>query len=41
MYVMCEEDFKKGLQLFETIVENQVKENTKRKIENLEKTLEE
>jgi len=40
MYVMCEEDFKKGLQLFEVIVENQVKENTKRKIENLEKTLE-
>lgn len=41
MYVMCEEDFKKGLQLFEAIIENQVKENTKRKIENLEKTLEE
>jgi hypothetical protein len=40
MYVMCEEDFKKGLQLFEVIVENQIKENTKRKIENLEKTLE-
>ena len=41
MYVTCEEDFKKGLQLFEAIVENQVKENTKRKIENLEKILEE
>jgi len=39
MYVTCEEDFKKGLQLFETVIENQVKENTKRKIEHLEKSL--
>lgn len=39
-YVKCEEDFVKGLQLFEAIVENQLKEVTKNQIDNLEKKIE-
>jgi len=40
LYVKCEEDFIKGLQIFEAIVENQLKEVTKHQIENLEKKIE-
>ena len=40
MYVKCEEDFIKGLQMFEAIVENQLKEVTKHQIDNLEKKIE-
>ena len=40
MYVKCEEDFVKGLQMFEAIVENQLKEVTKHQIDNLEKKIE-
>ena len=39
MYITCEEDFKKGLYLFEAIVEHQTKSNIMKKIENLEKSL--
>ena len=39
MYITCEEDFKKGLFLFEAIVENQTKSNIVKKIKNLEKEL--
>jgi len=39
MYVTCEEDFKKGLFLFEAIVENQTKSTIVKKIKNLEKEL--
>ena len=40
LYVKCEEDFVKGLQMFEAIVENQLKEVTKHQIDNLEKKIE-
>ena len=40
LYLKCEEDFTKGLQMFEAIVENQLKEVTKQQIVNLEKKIE-
>ena len=37
LYISCEQDFLGILQLFETIIETQVKENTQRKINNIKK----
>lgn len=41
MYATCEENFKTGLFMFEAIIEHQIKSNTVKKIENLQKTLKE
>jgi hypothetical protein len=41
MYTNCEENFKTGLFMFEAIIEQQIKSNTVKKIENLQKTLKE
>jgi hypothetical protein len=41
LYLTCEEDFVKGLDLFEAIVETQIKETSMNQIYQLEKTLDE
>ena len=40
LYSECEKDFFKGLQIFEAIVEKQIKETSIAQINNLEKTIE-
>ena len=40
LYSQCEKDFYKGLQIFEAIVEKQIKETSVAQINNLEKTIE-
>ena len=40
LYLRCEQDFIKGLQIFEAIVENQIKITDERRIENLQRTQE-
>ena len=40
LYTTCEEDFFKGLQLFEAIVEKQIKDTTMIQIKNLEQNIE-
>lgn len=40
MYVKCEDDFIRGLELFEAIVEKQIQDTSKAQIEKLEATLE-
>ena len=40
LYAQCEKDFYKGLQIFEAIVEKQIKETSISQINNLEKTIE-
>jgi len=39
-YITCEEDFIKGLEIFEAIVEKQIMSVTKSQIDRLEKTIE-
>lgn len=39
LYSQCEKDFFKGLQIFEAIVEKQIKETSQSQIKNLEKTI--
>jgi len=41
LYIGCEEDFIKGLQIFEQIVENQIKQTSDIQISNLKKSLKE
>lgn len=41
LYLTCEEDFIKGLDIFEAIVETQIKETSMSQIKELEKTLDE
>ena len=41
LYTKCEEDFYKGLQIFESIVEKQVIDTSEEQIKNLEKQIEE
>lgn len=41
MYVKCEDDFIKGLQIFEAIVEKQIMDTSQRQIQNLESTIQE
>jgi len=41
LYTTCETDFLNGLQIFESIVGNQIKETSMAQIKNLEKTIEE
>uniref|UniRef100_A0A6C0KDL4 Uncharacterized protein n=1 Tax=viral metagenome TaxID=1070528 RepID=A0A6C0KDL4_9ZZZZ len=40
IYIQCEKDFRKGLEIFETLVENQIKKNAMQKIKNLEEQVE-
>jgi hypothetical protein len=41
MYVKCEDDFIKGLQIFEAIVEKQIMDTSQKQIKNLEQTIQE
>ena len=41
IYIRCEDDFLKGLELFEAIVEKQIKDTSQEQIKELEKTVEE
>lgn len=40
LYIKCEEDFIKGLEIFEAIVQTKIMDSTKKQIDNLEKTIE-
>lgn len=40
LYLRCEQDFVKGLKIFEAIVENQIKVNDERRIDNLQEAQE-
>ena len=40
LYLRCEQDFVKGLMIFEAIVENQIKTNDERRITNLKESQE-
>ena len=40
LYVKCEEDYVKGVKLFEAIVESKIMETTQKQLSNLEETME-